>query len=575
MTLALLAFLGGALTIFSPCILPVLPFVFAGAGFSRRAGPMLLGMALSFSAVAALAAWGGGWAAQANQWGRDAALALMALFGLALLFEPLAQRFFAPLVAWGEKISASAEQQGGFGAALLLGVATGLLWAPCAGPILGLLLTGAALEGANAMSFTLFLAYGLGAAGALALALRAGAALTRRLKGGLRFAAALKRLAGGAVLASAIIIGFGLDQGALADFALARGENVEQFFVDRLAPTATPDGGAMMMKTADAAPALPDEGAAPDFSGATLWLNSPPLTREQLKGKVVLVDFWTYSCINCLRSLPYVRAWAEKYRDAGLVVIGVHAPEFAFEHDPKNVRRAVEALNIAYPVALDNDFAIWRRFGNHYWPAHYFIDAQGRIRGHHYGEGDYAQSEATLRQLLAEAGAPQGAGVSAPKSEGAQAAPDFSALRSPETYLGYDRAENFVSPGGFAPDRAKIYAAGPMRLNRWSLVGDWTVGAEQASVAQAGAKILFRFHARDLHLVLGPGPDGKPLRFRVRIDGAAPGEDRGADVSATGDGVIDGDRLYQLIRQNGDIADRSFEIEFLDPGATAYAFTFG
>lgn len=578
MTLALLAFFGGALTIFSPCILPVLPFVFAGASVSRRALPMLLGLAASFAAMAALAAWGGGWAAQANQFGRDAALILMALFGLALLFEGLAQRLAAPLVGWGARLSMRAQQGEGFGAALLLGVATGLLWAPCAGPILGLLLTGAALEGANAASFGLFLAYGLGAACALAVALRAGGALMARLKRGLGFGVALKKLAGAAVLAAALAIGLGLDQGALADFSLARGEKLESFFVDRLAPAQNPEDGAMMMmKLADsrAESAPPDEGAAPDFAGATLWLNSPPLTREQLKGKVVLVDFWTYSCINCLRSLPHVRAWAEKYRDAGLVVIGVHAPEFAFEHDPKNVRRAVADLKIDYPVALDNDFKIWRRFDNHYWPAHYFIDARGRLRGHHFGEGEYDDSEKLIRQLLNEAGGAMNSTLSAPKGDGAQKAPDFADLRSPETYIGHERAENFGSPGGINPDQAKSYAPGAARLNHWSLAGDWTVGAEMAQAEAPGAKILYRFHARDLHLVLGPGPDGKPIRFKVQIDGAAPGDDHGADISPAGDGVVDGERLYQLVRQSGEVRDRDFTIEFLDPGARAYAFTFG
>ena len=349
----------------------------------------------------------------------------------------------------------------------------------------------------------------------------------------------------------------------------------------RLADTAMMSGNAAMTMSGSKAkaasvPSLPSEGEMPPLTGATAWLNSPPLTREALKGKVVVIDFWTYSCINCLRAIPYVRAWAEKYRDQGLVVIGVHSPEFAFEKNVNNVRNAVAQLAIPYPVAIDNDYAIWRAFDNQYWPAHYFIDAEGRIRHHHFGEGDYEGSERVIRQLLAEAGKSGLPGKAvAVDAEGAQAPADMADVRSPETYLGYERAAHFVSPGGQVQDGPHVYAVATPRLNEWALAGDWTIAGEHAQLNAADGQIVYRFHARDLHLVLGPGPDGKPVRFRVTIDGKAPGDSHGVDIDAAGNGVVSGQRLYQLVRQSGPITDRTFEIEFLDPGVQAYAFTFG
>jgi thiol-disulfide isomerase/thioredoxin len=307
------------------------------------------------------------------------------------------------------------------------------------------------------------------------------------------------------------------------------------------------------------------------------WLNSEPLTAEQLRGKVVLVDFWTYSCINCIRTVPYVRAWAEKYKDQGLVVIGVHAPEFAFEKRIHNVERAIRNFGITYPVAVDNDFKIWRAFRNSYWPAHYFIDVEGRIRHHHFGEGDYEESEQVIQDLLAEAkgGLKTAAGFVAPDAKGAEAAPDLARVRSGETYVGYQRASSFASPETMGADEARDYTVGRLRLNQWGLTGNWTVGAEQAQLNQAGGAISYRFRARDLHLVLGPGPNGKPVQFQVTIDGNTPGENRGADVDAEGKGTVSETRLYQLVRQSGDVRERTFEIRFLDGGVEAYVFTFG
>ena len=318
---------------------------------------------------------------------------------------------------------------------------------------------------------------------------------------------------------------------------------------------------------------LPIEGALPPLDGAVEWLNSPPLTREQLKGKVVLVDFWTYSCINCIRSVPYTNAWYAKYKDQGLVVIGVHAPEFAFERDPGNVRKAVADFGIRYPVALDNNLAIWRAFDNRYWPAHYLADAQGRIRYHHFGEGHTDETEAAIRALLAEKGAKLG-DVSTIAAGGAAAAADFAAIRSPETYVGSRRAKSFVSPGGLSNGERSYQLPDKFALNDWGLAGRWTIEPQRAVSTAPGAHIAFRFRARDLHLVLGSST-GKPVRFRVLIDGKTPGEDHGMDIDAAGNGQVTGQRLYQLIRQRDPSRERLFTVEFLDPGAEAYAFTFG
>ncbi len=608
----------------------MLPFVFARTGqpFRRSGLPLLAGMALTFALVATLAAVGGGWVVQANQYGRWAAMALMAFFGLTLLLPHLADRLTKPLVAVGDRLSRAAQegtQRSGIASSFLLGIATGLLWAPCAGPVLGLVLTGAALNGASASTTLLLLAYAAGAATSLAVALLIGGKVFTAMKRSLGAGEWIRRGLGGAMLLGVAAIALGWDTGVLAQVSTVATGGLEEKLIKKFAPM--PDhggammaqnagamsqnggamtaqngdammaqnagamtqnsgammaqnaaaGGAMMMQAAaPAAPQLGVEGVLPPLSGAVKWLNSPAPTPAALKGKVVLIDFWTYSCINCLRSLPYVEAWAQKYKDQGLVVIGVHAPEFAFERDIGNVGEAVKKLGITYPVAIDNDYAIWRAMGNQYWPAHYFIDAQGRVRAHHFGEGDYAQSEKIIQQLLAEAGRHVDTDVVKPQAQGVQQAADDGDVASPETYVGYGRAQNFASAGGEPPDQAHDYSAPTkLALNQWALGGNWNAHAEQIVLTQAPGRIVYRFHARDLHLVLGPGADGKPVRFRVTLDGAAPGANHGSDTGADGGGTITGQRLYQLVRQAGGVADHTFSIEFLDPGAQAYAFTFG
>ena len=325
-----------------------------------------------------------------------------------------------------------------------------------------------------------------------------------------------------------------------------------------------------------ALPRLPFEGRLPSFDGATGWLNSPPLTAAGLHGQVVLVNFWTYTCINWLRQLPYVRAWAGKYSGQGLVVIGVHTPEFGFEHDPDNVRRAVQDRQIEYPVATDNDYAVWEAFANHYWPALYFADAEGRIRHHHFGEGEYQQSEMVIQQLLAEAGSSPGHDLVSPEARGIEAPADWASLRSPENYTGYERTGNFASPGGIVPGKPHSYTApAQLRLNQWALWGDWTIEEQPATANTADGQIACRFHARDLHLVMGPAAPGSSVRFRVLLDGQPPGAAHGTDLDGQGHGTATGQRLFQLIRQPGPIAERTFQITFLDPGIQAYAFTFG
>jgi thiol-disulfide isomerase/thioredoxin len=321
---------------------------------------------------------------------------------------------------------------------------------------------------------------------------------------------------------------------------------------------------------------LPFEGRLPSFDGATGWINSAPLTAAALRGKVVVVDFWTYTCINWLRQLPYLRAWAEKYRDQGLVVVGVHTPEFPFEQDADNVRRAVEDDRIDYPVATDDDYEVWQAFANHFWPALYIADAQGRIRYHHFGEGEYRRSEMVIQQLLADAGAEPGLDIVSPATSGFEVAADWGSLRTPETYTGYERTGRFASPGGLRPGVRQTYAL-PDRLplNTWALSGAWTSQERAAVAEESGAAVSFRFQARDVNVVLGTAAEGTAVRYRARLDGQPPGPAHGVDVDAQGEGTIAGPRLYQVVRQPGRVTEQTLEITFLDPGAQVYAFTFG
>jgi cytochrome c biogenesis protein CcdA/thiol-disulfide isomerase/thioredoxin len=570
MLIFVLAYIGGVLTIFSPCVLPVLPFIFARSDQSfRRSGlPILLGMAATFTLLASLAAVGGAWLIALNQYGRYAAMLLLLLMGLALVFPALSDRMMRPFVAFGGRLQQRADQEASLKGSLLLGVAVGFLWAPCAGPILGLVLAGAALNGANLYSALLLLAFAAGAATSLAVALLAGARVFNLMKRGLGAEEWLRRGLGATVMAGVVVIALGWDTRFLSQFTFLSTASAEQKLIAQLAePAALRQAG-----TDIAAKSL----AMPPLAGATQWLNSPPLTSEMLRGKVVLVDFWTYSCINCLRTLPYLKAWDEKYRDQGLVIIGVHAPEFAFEKDQRNVEQAIRDLGITYPVAMDNQFAIWNAYKNQYWPAHYLIDAQGQIRDQHFGEGAYAETEQMIQVLLKEAhhGVLAVGGLVRVAGSGATAAAG-DMQRSPETYVGYARQQNLVSPEAVRQDVAAHYSAPRvLKPNQWALSGKWRVSSESAVVQASGGAISYRFQGRDLHLVLGT-LSGKPVRFKVTLDGVAPGADHGSDIDAQGNGVIREQRLYQLIRQGGKSTVHTFRIEFLDADAQAFAFTFG
>jgi cytochrome c biogenesis protein CcdA/thiol-disulfide isomerase/thioredoxin len=576
MLIYLLAFVGGVLTIISPCILPVLPFVFSRADqpFRRSGLPLLTGMALTFALVATAAAFGGHWIVRLNQGGRYVAIAIFLMLGLTLLFPSLAEALTRPLVQAGSKIQGGPSSEISVGKSFVLGISTGLLWAPCAGPILGLILTGAAIQGPGVRSSFLLLSYALGAATSLGIALLAGNKVFSAMKRSLSFDVWIRRALGVAVIVGVVAIALGWDTNLLTKFSFVNTAKAEEHLVSALGahkPALVP------VSAAEPVLVLADEGPMPELSGAVGWLNSPPLTTKSLRGKVVVIDFWTYSCINCLRALPYVEGWSAKYKDAGLVVIGVHTPEFAFEKERSNVEKAVRDLHITYPVAIDSDYKIWEAFNNQYWPAHYFIDGKGRIRAHHFGEGNYAESERVIQELLKENGAPALAeGLLNVTGTGAEAPSDSKNVGSPETYVGYKRAGNFASAEPIAKDSRKTYSPQPrLSLNQWALGGSWKVGDESAVLESVPGKIVFRFHARDLHLVLGPTKNGKPIRFTVKLDGTAPGDDHGADTDAAGAGTVQGNRLYQLIRQKGAVEDRTFEIDFLDPGVQAFAFTFG
>jgi thiol-disulfide isomerase/thioredoxin len=322
---------------------------------------------------------------------------------------------------------------------------------------------------------------------------------------------------------------------------------------------------------------LPIEGELASLDGATGWLNSQPLATADLRGKVVLIDFWTYTCINWLRTLSYVRAWAEKYEEQGLVVVGVHTPEFPFEHDVDNVRQAAQDMRVEYPIALDSDYAIWRAFNNRYWPAVYIADAQGRIRHHKFGEGGYREAETVIQLLLRETGRGDvGDGLVSVDAEGLEVQADWPNLESSETYLGYEQAQNFASPGGAGFDEPRTYAVpDPLSLNRWALSGNWTIERGASVLNDADGGIAFRFHSRDVHLVMGPRSRGTSVPFRVLVDGELPGDARGFDVDEQGHGTVSQQRLYQLVREPGSITDRTFEITFPAPGVEAYVFTFG
>lgn len=564
MLIFFLAYLGGLLTIFSPCVLPVLPFIFSRAERSfRHSGlPILVGMATTFTLLASLAAVGGAWLIEVNQYGRYAAMLLLLLFGIALIFPAFSERMMRPFVTLGGRLQQRADQsiKGSF----LLGVAVGFLWTPCAGPILGLVLAGAALNGANLYSALLLLIFAAGAATSLGLALLAGGRIFRWMKRGLGAEEWLRRGLGVAVVAGVVVVALGWDTRFLAQFSFLNTAKTEQQLIEKLETPSSPS-------------ALIAAETMPPLAGANQWLNSPALSSESLRGKVVLVDFWTYSCINCLRTLPYLKAWHEKYRAQGLVIIGVHTPEFAFEKDPQHVTQALQDLGIRYPVAMDNQFSVWNAFHNQYWPAHYLIDAQGNIRHRHAGEGAYQETEEMIQTLLKEAHQGQ-LNLASELVKVAESGVSVTAVdtpKSPETYLGYARQAHFASTEAVKRDATARYSLpATLSVDQWALSGHWRVSSEAARLNRAGGAISHHFQGRDLNLVLGSSAH-KDVRVKVTLDGAPPAADHGLDIDAQGYGIIREQRLYQLIRQSGALKPRIFKIEFLDADVEAFAFTFG
>jgi thiol-disulfide isomerase/thioredoxin len=393
------------------------------------------------------------------------------------------------------------------------------------------------------------------------------------MKLSLSFEVWIRRTLGGAVIMGVVAIAIGWDANLFTKVSIVNTVKAEEHLIGAFHPEIP---AVLAASAHEPQTSLADEGPLPDLGGTIGWLNSAPLNRKSLRGKVVLVDFWTYTCINSLRPLPYVKSWAAKYKDAGLVVIGVHTPEFSFEKAQVNVENAVRDLKVTYPVAIDSNYRIWQAFNNEYWPAQYLIDGKGRIRYHHFGEGEYGEFERVIQELLKENGAiGMDEGTVSISADGVEAAPGGD-VQTPETYIGYRRAERFVSPERLAQDSRKAYTPPALAsLNQWGLSGSWNVGGESAVLQAAPGKIVLRFHSRDLHLVLGPTKNGEPVRFRVKLDGTAPGDNCGTDSAPDGTGEVREPRLYQLIRQKGQIEDRTFEIEFLDPGIQAFAFTFG
>lgn len=559
----LLYFLAGALTILSPCILPILPFVFArnDRPFWQSQLPILLGLILSFVLVSSLATIGGTWVQSANEIARILALFAFATFGLLLLLPQLSEYVMRPFVRLGSNISNISGA--GFWGSFLIGIATGFLWAPCAGPILGIVLVSAATNGANFGLFIALFFYAMGAAFSISIALFAGNKVFGALKKNLGIGENIKKALGLLVLIGVGLIATGFDRKILTQYSAANTNKIEQALLDRFSKDKK------VKQMADF------EGKMPSIQTTGAWLNSKPLSNEELKGKVVLIDFWTYSCINCLRTLPYLTAWNEKYAKDGLVIIGVHSPEFAFERNYENVKKAVQDLGIKYPVVLDNDLSIWQSFNNQYWPAHYFIDKNGNIRAHHFGEGNYDESEKIIQMLLKETGKSPQIGETKINANDIGKQANDDEIGSPETYIGYERSENFNSPQNIKQDEAQNYTRGKSVLNSHSLAGNWIIEGQSATLNSNQGSIYYRFKARDLHLVLGPSKKGTPIKFRVLIDGKPPMANHGLDIDENGNGIIKDERLYQLIRIQGDIGEHDFEIQFLEKGAKAYAFTFG
>jgi len=578
-TLELLAVGAGALTVLSPCILPILPALMSASasnGLRHRPFWIVLGLVVAFTAFGATFSVFGTFLGLSNGALRDVAMLVLLFFGLSLLWPRPWERLGNRISLWSQRIpglNRSPSEQGRLGA-LLVGGSLGLVWAPCAGPILGIIITFAAVQGEFGKSLLLLSAYSLGAAVPMLLIGYGGRGFYRKIASLGRWGEWSHKVLGALTIATVVALFFHLDTLLLTRLPsnLFFSDALEQRLAQARPGGEGPRIGAKAVAAAAAADELPVLGTMPRFKDIAAWINSPPLTRESLRGKVVLVDFWTYSCINCIRTLPYVTSWYDKYRDDGFVVVGVHTPEFAFEKDEANVKRAVARYGIRYPVALDNFYGTWKAYDNRYWPAHYLFDAQGRLREVHFGEGKYRETERAIQSLLMEARLLH---VPQPLDRRVSTV-DFARIDSPETYIGYARAQSFSSQQPAARDRAANYTA-PSRLglNDWALLGTWKITRESAELEAPGGGILFRFKAPKLNLVMSG--DGERAKATVLLDGRPiPSDARGADTGEGGRLVVGAPRLYNLVTlPPQDRADHLFEIRFDDPGVELFAFTFG
>jgi cytochrome c biogenesis protein CcdA/thiol-disulfide isomerase/thioredoxin len=579
-SLELLAVLAGVLTVLSPCILPILPALLSASVSQKnphRPFWIVLGLATSFALFGTIFAVFKSFLGLTNGELRDAALAILLFFGLSLLMPRLWEHIgstistFIQRASWMSRLSAESGPAGTF----LLGGALGLVWAPCAGPILGIILTLATVQASFLSTFLLMWAYALGAALPMLLIGYGGQKVVKRLQRFRGVGSVAPKVLGIVTLGAVAGLYFNLDTLLLSHLpsTLFLSNTVEQKLVAHAPSKAS--AHTVAETTAMNAPvpsSLPVLGAMPKFADITGWINSPPLTRKELRGKVVLVDFWTYSCINCIRTLPYVRRWYEKYKDQGLVVVGVHTPEFAFEKKTANVEKAVKQFGIPYPVAIDSRYGTWNAYSNQFWPAHYLIDAQGRIREVHFGEGDYKKTEKAIQSLLAEAGTlNKKVALSGPL-----ALVNFMEIQSPETYLGYGRAERFASPETVEPDSTMNYSfPQSLGLNEWALLGTWRVEGEKAILKGPKGDVRFRFHAPKLNIVMKGS--GEKVKARVFLDGKPlPVGLYGSDVAPDGSVTVRNAKLYNLVSLPGDdTGSHVFEIRFEAPGAAIYTFTFG
>jgi cytochrome c biogenesis protein CcdA/thiol-disulfide isomerase/thioredoxin len=580
LSLEILAVVAGVLTVLSPCILPILPALLsasASSGFRHRPFWIVLGLVISFTVFGAAFAVFGTFLGLSNEALRNIAMAILLFFGISLLWPRLWDRLGTRISALAQKIPGADRPppKQGRGGALLVGGSLGLVWAPCAGPILGIIITFAAVQGEFGKSLLLLSGYSLGAAMPMLLIGYGGSRLYRKILPLGKWGEISHRVLGVITIATVVALFFNLDTLLLTHlpsnlfFSGALEKRVAEIQPRGTAGEGT-GGRAVTASTADSS--LPVLGKMPEFAKIASWINSPPLTSGRLRGKVVLVDFWTYSCINCIRTLPYVTSWYDKYRNDGFVVVGVHTPEFAFEKDEGNVRKAVARYGIRYPVALDNFYGTWKAYGNRYWPAHYLFDAEGRLREVHSGEGKYEETERAIQSLLIEAKR-----LRAPVEPDRRASSvDFSRIDSPETYVGYARARNFASPQRTSTDRAEYYTApASLGLNDWALRGTWKIMGESAELETPGGGVRFHFKAPKLNLVMSG--NGAEVKATVLLDGKpVPADARGADTRPGGRLEVGAPRLYNLVSLPArDRRDHVFEIDFEDAGVELYAFTFG